>query len=138
MTAKQYLRQAYRLNELINSHIKELEQLRLLSTSVPSTDFSKERVQGGNLPGDRISNIIAKIVDLEKQINDEIDRFIDLKKEIHDAIDAVQNPDQQLVLRCRYIEFLTWEKTAEIMNYSIKQIHRIHSAALQNVVIPKR
>ena len=35
--------------------------------------FSKERVQGGKLPGDKISNIIAKIVDLEKQINDEID-----------------------------------------------------------------
>lgn len=138
MTAKQYLRQAYRLNELINSHIKELEQLRLLSTSVPSTDFSKERVQGGKLPEDKISNIIAKIVDLEKQINDEIDSFVDLKKEIHDIIEAVKSPDQRLVLRCRYIEFLTWEKTAEIMNYSIKQIHRIHSAALQNVVIPKR
>ena len=138
MTPKQYLRQAYRLNELINSHIREVEQLRLLSTSVPSTDFSKERVQGGKLPGDRISNIIAKIVDLEKQISAEIDNFIDLKKEIHDAIDAVKSPDQRLVLRCRYIEFLTWEKTAEIMNYSIKQIHRIHSAALQNVVIPKR
>jgi len=138
MTAKQYLRQAYRLNELINSHIREVEQLRLLSTSVPSTDFSKERVQGGKLPGDRISNIITKIVDLEKQINDEIDNLIDLKKEIHDAIDAVQNPDQQLVLRCRYIEFLTWEKTAECLNYSIKQIHRIHSAALQAIVIPKR
>jgi DNA-directed RNA polymerase specialized sigma subunit len=138
MTAKQYLRQAYRLNELINSHIREVEQLRLLSTSVPSTDFSKERVQGGKLPGYRISNIIAKIVDLEKQINDEIDHFVNLKKEIHDIIEAVKSPDQRLVLRCRYIEFLTWEKTAKIMNYSIKQIHRIHSAALQNVVIPKR
>lgn len=138
MTPKQYLRQAYRLNELINSHIREVEQLKLLSTSVPSTDFSKERVQGGKLPGDRISNIIAKIVDLEKQINDEINHFVDLKKEIHDVIEAVKSPDQRLVLRCRYIEFLTWEKTAEIMNYSIKQIHRIHSTALQNVVIPKR
>ena len=138
MTAKQYLRQAYRLNELINSHMKEVEQLRLMSESIPSTDFSKERVQGGNLPGDKIPSIIAKIVDLEVQINKEIDFFVDLKKEIHDAIDAVQNPDQQLVLRCRYIEFLTWEKTAKCLNYSIKQIHRIHSAALQAIVIPKR
>jgi len=136
MTAKQYLRQAYHLNELINSHIKELEQLRLISTSVPSTDFSKERVQGGQLPGDRISNIIAKIVDLEKQINDEIDHFVDLKKEIHDAIDAVKNPKERLVLRYRYIEFLTWEQTAERMNYSIMQVHRIHSNALKNFVVP--
>lgn len=137
MTPKQYLRQAYRLNELINSHIREVEQLRLLSTSVPSTDFSKERVQGGKLPGDRISNIIAKIVDLEKQINDEIDRFVDLKKEIHDAVDNVKNVNEQLVLRYRYIEFLTWEQISERMNYSIMQVHRIHSNALRNFIIPK-
>lgn len=30
MTAKQYLRQAYRLNELINSDLAELEQLKAL------------------------------------------------------------------------------------------------------------
>lgn len=137
MTPKQYLRQAYRLNELINSHIREVKQLKLLSTSVPSTDFSKERVQGGKLPGDRISNIIAKIVDLEKQINDEIDRFVDLKKEIHDAVDNVKNVNEQLVLRYRYIEFLTWEQISERMNYSIMQVHRIHSNALRNFIIPK-
>jgi len=138
MTAKQYLRQAYRLNELINSHIREVEQLRLISTSVPSTDFSKERVQGGQLPGDRMSNIIGKIVDLEKQINDEVDSFVDLKKEIHDVIEAVKNPNERLVLRCRYIEFFTWEQVSDCMSYSIKQVHRIHSEALQNVIIPKR
>jgi len=138
MTAKQYLRQAYRLNEMIKSHIKELEQLRLISTSLPGTDFSQERVQGGNLPGDRIPKIIAKIVDLEKQINQEINCFLDLKQEIHDVIEVVKSPDQKLVLRYRYVEFLTWEKTAECLNYSIKQIHRIHSAALQNIVVPKR
>lgn len=137
MTAKQYLMQARHLNELINSHIKELEQLRLILTSVPSIDFSKEKVQGGKLPGDKISNIIAKIVDLEKQIKDEIDRFVDLKKEIHDAIEAVKNPKERLVLRCRYIEFLTWREIAERTNYSIKQVYRIHSQALKNVVVPK-
>jgi len=136
MTAKQYLRQAYRLNELINSHIREVEQLRLMSTSLPGTNFSQERVQGGNLPGDRMPNIIAKIVDLEQQINQEIDRFIDLKKEIHDSIDKIKNRKEQLVLRYRYIEFLTWEQTAERMNYSIMQVHRIHSNALQNFIVP--
>lgn len=137
MTAKQYLRQAYRLNELINSHSKELESLRLLSTSLPGTDFSQERVQGGSLPGDRIPKIISQIVDLEKQVNDEIDSFIELKKEVHDVINAVTSPNERLVLRCRYIEFLTWEQTADRMAYSIKQVHRIHSEALQNVIVPK-
>jgi hypothetical protein len=34
MTAKQYLKQAYHLNELINTDIEEAAQLRALSTSL--------------------------------------------------------------------------------------------------------
>lgn len=67
MTPKQYLRQAYRLNELINSHIREVEQLRLLSTSVPSTDFSKERVQGGKLPGIEFQISLQKLLTLKSK-----------------------------------------------------------------------
>lgn len=135
MNAKQYLKQAYRLNELIDSDLKELENLRSLSTSITS-DTTKERVQSSTV-SDKIGNIVVKIVDLENQINDEIDKFVDLKKEIRDAINTVTNPNERLVLRLRYIAFLTWEQVAEKMTYSLKQVHRIHSEALKNIVIPK-
>ncbi|MGR5911137.1 hypothetical protein ACT7C4_27045 [Bacillus pacificus] len=36
MTAKEFLKQAYRLNELINSDLEELQNLRELSRSVSS------------------------------------------------------------------------------------------------------
>jgi DNA-directed RNA polymerase specialized sigma subunit len=137
MTAKQYLRQAYRLNELINSHTKELESLKLLLTSLPGIDFSQEKVQGGKLPCDRTPNIISQIVELENEVKQEIENFITLKKEVHDVINAVTNPNEKLVLRYRYIEFLTWEQTANLMAYSIKQVHRIHSEALLNVIVPE-
>ena len=39
MTAKEYLRQAYRLNERINSHIEELENLRDLSTRTQGVSY---------------------------------------------------------------------------------------------------
>ena len=44
MTAKEYLRQAYRLNELIDSRITELERLRDYSTRLTSCSFEGERV----------------------------------------------------------------------------------------------
>ena len=39
MTAKEYLRQAYRLNERINSHIEELKNLRDLSTRIQGVSY---------------------------------------------------------------------------------------------------
>ena len=86
MNAKEYLQQAYRLNELIDSNQRELDQLRALSTSISAVDVSKERVQGGADSHDKIGSIIAKIVDLNDIINDEIDRFVDLKTDIHNKI----------------------------------------------------
>lgn len=135
MNVKQYLKQAYRLNELINSDLAELQNLRSLSISI-SSDMSKERVQSTKRP-DKIGSIVAKIVDLENEINAEINQFVDLKKEIRDKINLLTNRNQQLVLRLRYIEFLTWEQVAKRMTYSMKQVFRIHGEAIKNLTRPE-
>ena len=76
MNAKQFLRQAYKLNELIESDKEELENLRSLSESI-SGDMTQERVQTST-SSDKIVNIIARIVDLENEIHDEIEQLLSL------------------------------------------------------------
>ena len=136
MTAKQYLKQAYRLNELINSDLEELAQLKALSTSISSPNLSGMPPSSTRNTEPFFVKCINKIVDLEKIINDEIDRFVELKKEIREVINNVPDPDERLVLRLRYIEFLKWEAVASSMGLSLKQVHRIHASALMNVKIP--
>lgn len=136
MTVKQYLRQAYRLNELINSDLKELAQLKALSTSISSPNLSGMPPSGTKNIEPSFVKCINKIVDLEKIINDEIDKFVELKKEIREVINNVPDPDERLVLRLRYIEFLKWEAVASSMGLSLKQVHRIHASALMSVKIP--
>lgn len=133
MTAKQYLRQAYRLNDLINSDLAELEQLRILSRSVSSPNLSGMPGSGQRKQEAPFVNPILKIIDLENYINAEIDRFVDLKKEIRTVIFQVPDNSQKLCLKLRYIQFLKWEAVATEMNLSLKQVHRIHNDALQAV-----
>lgn len=133
MTAKQYLRQAYRLNDLINSDLAELEQLKVLSTSVSSPNLSGMPGSGQRKQEAPFVNPILKIIDLENYINAEIDRFVDLKKEIRTVIFQVPDNSQKLCLKLRYIQFLKWEAVATEMNLSLKQVHRIHNDALQAV-----
>ena len=73
MTAKQYLQQAYRLNELINSDLAELEQLRVLATSVSSPNLSGMPSGGSRNTEPAFVRAIEKIYDLEKVINSEIE-----------------------------------------------------------------
>lgn len=137
MNAKEYLQQAYRLNELINSNLVELQQLRDFSTSIAPVDVSKERVQGGIDSHDKIGNIVAKIADLDDVINSDIDKLVDLKQEIRTAINNVEDDDEKLLLRYRYINFYGWDEIRKKLCMSMRTVHRVHSSALQNIVVPE-
>lgn len=134
MNAKQFLRQAYKLNELIESDKEELENLRSLSESI-SGDMTQERVQT-SASSDKIVNIIAKIIDLENEIHDEIEQLIALKKQIRDVINKLENINEKLVLKYRYLMFFQWEEICDKMHYSPRQIHRFHDSALENIEVP--
>ena len=131
VNAKQYMKQAYKLNEVIESDKEELEYLRSLSTSL-SGNMSEEKVQS-SMSNDKITNIIAKIIDLESEIHDEIEKLIEKKKEIRDTINKIENVNEKLVLKYRYLMFLQWDEIYKKMHYSARQVHRIHDSALEKV-----
>jgi len=126
MMAKEFLRQAYRLNELINSDLEELQNLRELSRSVSSPVF-EEKISGTKSTDPPFVRYVGKIIDLEKQIQQEVDRLVKLKSDIREAINQMQNVDEKLLLRYRYINFLNWEEICVNLNVSIRTVHRLHS-----------
>ena len=85
MTAKEYLLQAYLLEERIDSKLMQVERLRGLATK--STAIIRMDPGGGSGDGDFMENTIIKIVDMEREISAEIDRLVDLKDEIMGVID---------------------------------------------------
>lgn len=137
MQAKQYLKQAYRLNDLINSDLEELDELRIFSESISSPNLSGMPSSGTRNVEPTFARAIDKIIDLENHINEEIIRLVDLKKEIRSVINAVIDGDEKLLLKYRYINFCTWDDICVKMNVSIRTAHRIHAAALENVKVPE-
>jgi len=137
MQTKTYLKQAYRLNELIQSDQQELEDLRLLAGSVPGIDYSKDKVQSSPSGDAGFTNIVMKIIELEAAINNDIERLLALKLEIRETINAVQDNEERLLLKYRYLNFMSWEDVCSYMQVSMRTAHRIHAAALANVQIPK-
>ena len=135
MTAKEYLSQAHRLNERINSDLAELDSLRNLAVSISGGSFG-ERVQHSRDADPPYVKAVMKICDMEQKINTEIDRLIDLKSEISIAIGCLTNMDEQMLLRYRYINNYDWEKIAVLMSVSYRTCHRIHSSALKNFSVP--
>lgn len=138
MQAKQYLKQAYKLNELIQCDKQELDDLRLLSDTLPGIDYSKDRVQTSPSSDAGFTNIIIKITDLENAIKADIENLLSLKLEIRTVISKVQDNEERLLLMYRYLNFISWEDICDLMGVSMRTAHRIHASALENVNVPER
>ena len=134
MTAKEYLSQAYRIDQRINAKLEQVMALRELATKATSTLSDMPRSDSPNVC--RMEDIILKIVDSENEINAEINRLIDLKREMRVVIGAVDQPEHQTLLELRYLCFKTWEQIAVIMAYSIQHTYRMHDQALRAVAVP--
>jgi len=134
MTAQEYLGQAYRLDQRINSKLDQVAKLNELAMKCTYnlTGLPRNPNQGTSA----MSDVIAKIVDLQAEINRDIDALVDLKRDMVRAIKAVDNTEYQTLLELRYLCFKTWEQIAVDMRYRVRNVHILHNKALNKVVVP--
>lgn len=131
MDPKTYLRQIELADAKIEAQLEEIYQLRQMITKV-TPSLHDDPVTGSGSQ-DKLGNTIAKIVDLEAEINRAIDNYVDLRKEIMATLDKVRDPDQYQVLHKRYFERKAWEQISVEMGYTYRNICYIHGKALQTV-----
>lgn len=136
MTAKEYLRQAYRLDQKISSDLEEVASLREMSASVSSPQLT-ERVQTSRNTDAPFVRALEKIMDLEERINKEIDLLMELKKEIRAVITTVEDTDERMVLKYRYVHNYTWEQIGNELHADARTVRRWHGKALQHVIMPE-
>lgn len=129
MNIKQYLSQAYRLDQIINSKLEQVEVLENMATKVTS-NIQAERVSGTKQQSP-MENSIVKLIDLKNEINMDIDKLVDLKHELTTFVSQIENPTYRLILELKYIGGHTWEEIAEILNYDLRWIYRLRGKALQ-------
>ena len=129
MTSKEYLSQAYRIDQRINSKIEQVSSLHDLATKATSTLSDMPGSATRNVH--RMEDVIVKIIDLENEINTEIDRLVDVKREITRLITKIPNPEEQTLLELRYLCFKSWEQIAVDMGYSVENTYRLHRKALR-------
>ena len=136
MTAKEYLTQAYRIDQRINSKLEQVVKLRESATKATATLSDMPRPDAHSMQ--TMENTICKIVDLEREINADIDALVDLKAQARRVIGQLKDPDQQLVLELRYLCYRSWTDIINELGVSETSVYRIHGEALKNIIVPKK
>lgn len=126
--AKAYLMQVKLYDTHINNKLEELTRLKELLRHITSSIKDVPVHGGGNQ--DKLGSAIAKIVDLENEINDAVDAYIDKQREIGRVLEKLEDADQVAVLHKRYFEDMPWEQIACEMHMTYRNVCYIHGRAL--------
>ena len=131
LTAKEYLSQAYRLDQRINSKLEQVEKLRAL-TRRTTVSYDGERVSRTRNVSS-MEDAIIRLMEAEHTLNREIDRFVDTKREIQQTIDLVADADCRVLLEFRYLCMKPWSDVAGAMEVSKPHAFTLHRRALDMV-----
>lgn len=129
MTTKQYLSQIGRYERMIDDKLTELYRLRQIASSI-SISVSDDKIMSSGSQ-DKMGDAVAKIVDLEKSVEDTITKYTETRQKIIMQIDNVPDINAYSVLFNRYVANKSFEKIADSIGYSVRQTIRIHGIALQ-------
>lgn len=131
MTAKEYLSQAYKIDDDINSKLEQIASLRELATKATTVISDMPGSPNRNLH--KMEDVIVKLTDLEAELNEDINRLATMKVDITRMIKRVTNRQERNVLEKRYLCYKTWEQISVDMGYSIQHTFRIHDLGLQKI-----
>lgn len=136
MTAKEYLSQGYRLEQIIKLIKMDIEYWQDLASSVSSPGFEKHFNATRNTDAPFVKQIY-KMIEYQDLLTEKLELHMNLKREMQKAIESISNQDERLVLEFRYIKNLTWPRIADLMYVDESTVRRWHNKALNHFVVPE-
>lgn len=130
MTAKEYLQQLRMLDIKIRHRKEQVEELRALAMCSGSFAGDGDRVQTSG-SGDRMSEQVARYVDLQAEVEEMIRGYTEKKDRIIREIHELSDARYVEVLFKRYVEFKRLDVIASEMGYTYEWIRMVHGHALQ-------
>lgn len=131
MTAKEYLQQAYHLDQKIVSKQRQIEALREIATNCsPNMTGMPRNPSPSRSP---MADAISKLVDIESELKTELAHLLQLKVEALTVIRRVETDEYKLLLEKRYLCYESWDDIALDLNCSVSWTLKLHRKALRAV-----
>lgn len=130
MTVKEYLSSIKLLDIRLNNKICEKEELYTMATRITPVYSSEPKSSNFNV-SDKVGNLTAKIVDMDKEISDMIIKLFELKQGIIAKIEMLRDPRYYSVLYKRYVQYKDFSVIAAEMHYTYQTTINLHNEALK-------
>lgn len=126
-----YLRSAWYYQKKADFLNEKIMVLRSKAQKI-TTSFQDVPTFGGF--EDHRQQVIAEMVDLEREYGKSMMMCRNKAKEIEFVIGLLENHQEKIVLEMRYLHYDNWLDIAINLNYSVQMIYKIHGRALINLL----
>ncbi len=110
---RKYLNQAFYIDRAIKAKRNQIQSLReLAESSTPSTGIKVDGTKQNKL-----ESCVTRMVDLEREIEEDIVALVQAKAEIYKTIQDVPDMRDRTVLELRYLQYMTYEQICDEMGY---------------------
>lgn len=86
---------------------------------------------GGGGAADRRAELVARIVDAQRELEARIGEIAAAEREAMELIDRLDDERMRTLLTLRYVDNLTWRQIADRMHYNLTHVQRLHLRALE-------
>ena len=109
----------------------ELEKVEALMTGPKGTNW--DAMPRGSSTGDPVLSAVAQHLALQERYRFQLVKLAAAQALIEDMIESLE-PGERKLMRCRYIDGLTWEEVCVAIGYSWRQTHNIHGRILDKLL----
>lgn len=128
MTVIETLEKIRSLDTLIDSKLEEERHLREMATSI-SAPVGNDMPHTASVEKDKIGIIVAKIVDLQQEINADIDSYVDTKKSLTEAVRQL-SLEERTVIECMYFHHERPAAIAKKLHCSRRTVYNVKDKAV--------
>ena len=124
------------VREFLNSYWELRKEHGRLERKIRELESQSQNVTAkyGAMPGGGGGNgnsVWDALVEARKRAGAKLAETLYREADIEQFINSLPEPAHRMLLKYRYLELMNWEPIAKKMNYSDRQVRRIHGEALQ-------
>ena len=128
------------LKHLLHSYRDLLAEYSQIKDELAKVEAFMEAPRGSNLDGmprggsggDPVVNVVAHHIALQESYKLQLVKLAAAQAAIENMIEGLESGERRL-MRCRYIDGLTWEEVCVRIGYSWRQTHNIHAKILDKL-----
>ena len=128
---KEELMQYHTIKTEIKQLQEKVQELEERKTSIKSQVITDMPV--GNGESMDLLTILTIIEDTQEKLRMKSIELLDVMNEIEETIESIDDSLERCILRARYLQCKKWEQICVELNYSWRQIHRLHSNILKKI-----